>query len=249
MAQISTDSQRLTLAVSPGERRDELDSTSRARRALRRRLLTLQLSALACGPSLRRAIDIAASALGLLCLLPVFLIAAAAIKLTSPTGPVFFAQERVGLAGRRFRMWKFRTMVPGADALKDQLQKLRAQASDGVRFKMVADPRITKVGGVLRKLSIDELPQLFNVLIGDMTLVGPRPPVQREVALYDSRALRRLEVKPGLTCLWQVRGRSDLSFAQQVELDIEYIDRVSPTEEIRILFATVPAVLTGRGAY
>jgi lipopolysaccharide/colanic/teichoic acid biosynthesis glycosyltransferase len=179
----------------------------------------------------------------------VFLIAAAAIKLTSPTGPVFFAQERVGLAGRRFRMWKFRTMVPGADALKDQLQKLRAQASDGVRFKMVADPRITKVGGVLRKLSIDELPQLFNVLIGDMTLVGPRPPVQREVALYDSRALRRLEVKPGLTCLWQVRGRSDLSFAQQVELDIEYIDRVSPTEEIRILFATVPAVLTGRGAY
>jgi lipopolysaccharide/colanic/teichoic acid biosynthesis glycosyltransferase len=114
---------------------------------------------------------------------------------------------------------------------------------------MIKDPRITRVGGALRKLSMDELPQLFNVLFGDMTLVGPRPPVYREVALYDSRALRRLEVKPGLTCLWQVRGRSNLSFAQQVDLDLEYIDRVSPREEIQIVFATVPAVLTGRGAY
>jgi lipopolysaccharide/colanic/teichoic acid biosynthesis glycosyltransferase len=203
---------------------------------------------LALGPTVRRSLDIAASALGLLTVLPVFLIVAAAIKVTSK-GPVFFAQERVGHRGRRFRMWKFRTMVQGADALKDQLQKQHVQASDGVRFKMVRDPRITKVGAVLRKLSIDELPQLFNVLIGDMTLVGPRPPVYREVALYDSRALRRLEVKPGLTCLWQVRGRSDLSFSQQVELDIEYIDRISPREEIQILFETVPAVLTGRGAY
>ena len=220
----------------------------RARRALRRALLSLQLAAVALGPALRRALDVAASALGLLCLLPVLSFAAAAVKVTSK-GPLFFAQERVGIRGRRFKMWKFRTMMQGADALKDQLEKLHAQATDGVRFKMVKDPRITKVGGVLRKLSIDELPQLFNVLIGDMTLVGPRPPVYREVALYDSRALRRLEVKPGLTCLWQVRGRSNLSFAQQVELDIEYIDRVSPSEEIRILFATVPAVLTGRGAY
>jgi lipopolysaccharide/colanic/teichoic acid biosynthesis glycosyltransferase len=248
MAQISTPRRSCLNPVAAPRDQAGAGSPSRFARQLRRGLLCAQLGWLALGPSMRRLLDITASALGLLCLLPVFLIVASAIKLTS-RGPIFFAQERVGRGARRFRMWKFRTMVQGADALKDELQKLHAQASDGVRFKMVRDPRITKVGGVLRKLSIDELPQLFNVLIGDMTLVGPRPPVYREVALYDSRALRRLEVKPGLTCLWQVRGRSNLSFVQQVELDIEYIDRVTPSEEIQILFATVPAVLTGRGAY
>ncbi len=140
-------------------------------------------------------------------------------------------------------------MVVNANALKDELVKQHRDAVDGVRFKMVRDPRITSVGRVLRKFSIDELPQLFNVLKGDMTLIGPRPPVWREVALYDNRALRRLEVKPGLTCLWQVRGRSNLSFEQQVELDIEYIDRVRPLDEVKILLATIPAVVTGRGAY
>jgi lipopolysaccharide/colanic/teichoic acid biosynthesis glycosyltransferase len=248
MAQISTPRRSCLTPVATRSAQPGSETPSRSARQLRRGLLSMQLGLLALGPSMRRLLDLVASALGLLCLLPVFLIVATAIKVTS-RGPVFFAQERIGRGGRRFRMWKFRTMVQGADALKDQLQKLHAQASDGVRFKMVKDPRITKVGELLRKLSIDELPQLFNVLIGDMTLVGPRPPVHREVALYDSRALRRLEVKPGLTCLWQVRGRSNLSFVQQVELDIEYIDRVTPSEEIQILIATVPAVLTGRGAY
>jgi lipopolysaccharide/colanic/teichoic acid biosynthesis glycosyltransferase len=146
-------------------------------------------------------------------------------------------------------MWKFRTMIANAEALKDVLSKQNAGAVDGVRFKMARDPRITPIGRVLRKFSIDELPQLFNVLSGDMTILGPRPPVWREVALYDNRALRRLEVKSGLTCLWQVSGRSDLSFSQQVDLDIEYIDKVKPSEEFMIFLKTVPAVVTGRGAY
>jgi len=214
----------------------------------RRALLEANLLVDAQGPRLRRAVDVMATGLGLLCLLPLLLCAAAAIKLTSK-GPLFFGQERIGQGGRRFTMWKFRTMVVNADSLKDELVKQHRDAVDGVRFKMVSDPRITSVGRVLRKFSIDELPQLFNVLKGDMTLIGPRPPVWREVALYDNRALRRLEVKPGLTCLWQVRGRSNLSFEEQVALDIEYIDRVRPVEELKILLETIPAVVTGRGAY
>jgi lipopolysaccharide/colanic/teichoic acid biosynthesis glycosyltransferase len=221
--------------------------TERGLPSLRRHLLSLRLSAASLRPWVRRTLDVVTCGLGLLALAPAFLLAALAIRLTS-RGPIFFGQERVGQNGRRFTMWKLRTMVLNADALKDQLQKQHA-ASGGVRFKMVADPRITRVGRVLRKLSLDELPQLFNVFIGDMTLIGPRPPVYREVALYHSRALRRLEVKPGLTCLWQVRGRSNLSFEQQVELDIEYIDRTTASDELQILLATVPAVLTGRGAY
>ena len=217
-------------------------------RNLRRLALHTRLVANAAGPLVRRSLDVLATGAGLLCLAPLLLVVAAFIKLTSE-GPVFFPQERIGERGRRFKMWKFRTMVTNAEALKDILAKQNAGATDGVRFKMVRDPRITPVGRVLRKFSIDELPQLFNVLAGDMTLLGPRPPVWREVALYNNRALRRLEVKPGLTCLWQVRGRSNLSFAQQVELDIEYIDRVKPAEEVRILLQTVPAVVTGRGAY
>jgi lipopolysaccharide/colanic/teichoic acid biosynthesis glycosyltransferase len=217
-------------------------------RALRRVALHLRLRAEAQLPRVRRAIDIVATSVGLLLLLPVLVAAAVAIRVNSP-GPIFFGQERIGQGGRRFFMWKFRTMVVNAEALKDELAKQHRDAVDGVRFKMVRDPRITKVGAVLRKFSIDELPQLFNVLRGDMTLIGPRPPVWREVARYDNRALRRLEVKPGLTCLWQVRGRSDLSFEEQVALDIEYIDKVRPAEEVKILLETVPAVLTGRGAY
>lgn len=219
-----------------------------ARRLARRAALRVKLSVQQFGPRVRRSIDVAATGLGLLAISPLLMFVALMIKVTSP-GPIFFSQERIGEHGRRFRMWKFRTMVINADALKDQLAKQHAAATDGVRFKMVRDPRITPVGRILRKFSIDELPQLFNVLKGDMTLLGPRPPVWREVALYGNRALRRLEVKPGLTCLWQVRGRSDLSFDQQVELDVEYIDRVRPAEELRILFETVPAVVTGRGAY
>lgn len=217
-------------------------------RRLRRAWLQTSLSLRAMGPRARRMIDVALTSAGLLVLAPTLLFVALAIRLNSK-GPVFFTQERIGENGRRFRMYKFRTMIADADALKDALARQHADATDGVRFKMVRDPRITAVGRVLRKLSIDELPQLVNVLKGDMTLVGPRPPVWREVAEYSPRALRRLEVKPGLTCLWQVRGRSDLSFDEQVELDIEYIDTIKPREEIKILLETVPAVVSGRGAY
>ncbi len=217
-------------------------------RTLRRTRVHAELLLTELRPLARRGIDIVATSLGLLCLLPILLCAALAVRLTSE-GPILFGQERVGRNGRRFTMWKFRTMVVNADALKDQLAEQHKNATDGVRFKMVRDPRITPVGRILRKFSIDELPQLFNVLIGDMTLIGPRPPVWREVALYDNRALRRLEVTPGLTCLWQVRGRSNLSFEEQVSLDIEYIDTVRPMEEVKILLETIPAVMTGRGAY
>jgi lipopolysaccharide/colanic/teichoic acid biosynthesis glycosyltransferase len=200
------------------------------------------------GPMVRRAIDIVASLCALIVLSPLLLAAAIAIKATS-RGPVLFHQERVGQWGRRFKMLKLRTMVTGAEAAKQALQASAQGALDGVRFKLKRDPRITPVGRILRKFSIDELPQLWNVLVGDMTLIGPRPPVWREVALYDPRALRRLEVRPGLTCLWQISGRSDLSFEQQVDLDIQYIDKTQPMDEVKILFKTIPAVLSGRGAY
>ncbi|MDB4976597.1 MAG: UDP-phosphate galactose phosphotransferase [Myxococcaceae bacterium] len=221
---------------------------ARALRLLRRARVRMVLLGTGLGPSVRRSVDLVLTGVGLVCLLPLFLLAALAIKLDSK-GPLFFAQERIAENGRRFRMWKFRTMVVDADALKDQLSKQCARANDGVRFKMVRDPRVTRVGAVLRKFSIDELPQLFNVFRGDMTLLGPRPAVWREVARYDNRALRRLEVKPGLTCLWQVSGRSDLSFDQQISLDLHYVDRTRPLEELRIVLQTIPAVLTGRGAY
>jgi lipopolysaccharide/colanic/teichoic acid biosynthesis glycosyltransferase len=220
----------------------------RVLRRVRRLGVRLTVRAWALGPSARRALDVMVTGLGLLCLLPLFALVALAIRLDSK-GPVFFAQQRLAEHGRRFWMFKFRTMVVDADTLKDQLSKQCAQATDGVRFKMVRDPRVTRVGAVLRKFSIDELPQLFNVFRGDMTLIGPRPAVWREVARYDNRALRRLEVRPGLTCLWQVSGRSDLSFEQQIALDLEYVDTTRPLDELRIVLQTIPAVLTGRGAY
>ena len=215
--------------------------TRRARLRMRRTLAAL-------GPRVRRAIDVGTTALGLLVIAPLLAVAALAIKLSSP-GPVFFRQERLGQHGRRFTMWKLRTMYVDAESRKAALEKEHEGALDGGRFKLQRDPRITSVGGLLRKLSIDELPQLFNVLVGDMTLVGPRPPVWREVAGYAPRALRRLEVRPGLTCLWQIGGRSDLSFAEQVDLDLAYIDTTRPSEELLIVAKTIPAVLTGRGAY
>ncbi len=218
----------------------------RARRfalGLRLRVLFARL-----GPSVRRAVDILGAGVGLIVLAPLFLVVAALIKLDDP-GPIFYRQTRVGKGGRRFSMWKLRTMVVNAEHLKAQLEAQRREALSGARFKLRRDPRITRVGRVLRKLSIDELPQLYNVLVGDMTIIGPRPPVPREVALYDDRAMRRLEVPQGLTCIWQVEGRSDIPFEQQVELDIDFIDRTTAKDELRIFLATIPAVLTGRGAY
>ena len=214
------------------------------RTAARRALVGLART----GPLVRRALDVLLSAAALVVLAPLLALAGLAVKVSS-RGPAFFAQTRVGQYGRRFSMLKFRSMYVGADARKAALAAQNAGAVDAVRFKLRRDPRVTPVGRLLRKFSVDELPQLWNVLRGDMTLVGPRPPVPREVELYDPRALRRLEVRPGLTCLWQIGGRSDLDFDQQVSLDIEYIDRVRPLDEIAIVARTIPAVILGRGAY
>lgn len=223
----------------------------RARREARwRRIATrVGLRIMDAGPFVRRTVDVFVAGLGLLAIAPVLIAAAIAIKLTS-RGPVLFQQERIGKNGRRFGMLKLRTMRIDAEAQKDALiAATTAPVGAVVRFKSKTDPRITRVGRVLRKFSIDELPQLWNVFAGDMTLVGPRPAVWREVKDYDPRALRRLEVPQGLTCLWQVGGRSDLTFEQQVELDIEYIDKTRAVDELRIVAKTVPAVVTGRGAY
>ncbi len=195
---------------------------------------------------LKRAIDIFGSLLGLVLLSPLFAITAAAIKLDS-RGPLFYCQRRVGRWGREFTMYKFRSMVTDADKMKDQLLDL--DESGGVIFKIKRDPRITRVGSIIRKLSIDELPQLYNVLRGDMSLIGPRPPVPREVEQYTLLDRRRLEVIPGITCIWQVSGRSDIDFQGQVTLDVQYIESRSFWGDAKILLKTIPAVLTGRGAY
>ena len=174
-----------------------------------------------------------------------FPIVAIIIKIQSP-GPVFFLQERVGLNGRRFKMIKFRSMVANAEELKKKLEAMNE--ADGPVFKMKHDPRITPIGQFLRKTSIDELPQLINVFLGQMSLVGPRPPIPSEVEEYHWNQRRRLSVKPGMTGLWQVSGRSDLSFKELVELDLLYIDTWSILEDFHILLKTVRAVVERRGA-
>jgi lipopolysaccharide/colanic/teichoic acid biosynthesis glycosyltransferase len=196
--------------------------------------------------ALKRLTDIVGSAMGLAMLAPIFGITSMAIKLED-RGPVFYAQERVGKWGKVFRMFKFRSMIVDADKIKDEL--LDQNESGGVTFKMKRDPRITRVGGIIRKLSIDELPQLYNVLKGDMSLVGPRPPVPREVRQYGLKDRKRLEMIPGITCIWQVSGRSDIDFEGQVRLDIQYLESQSFWGDIVLLLKTIPAVLSGRGAY
>jgi exopolysaccharide biosynthesis polyprenyl glycosylphosphotransferase len=195
---------------------------------------------------LKRTLDIIISALLLIALSPLFLVTALAIKLDNP-GPVFYSQSRVGKWGNLFKMYKFRSMIVTADKIKATI--MSQNESGGVIFKMKRDPRITRVGRIIRKLSIDELPQLLNVLIGDMSLVGPRPPLQNEVEQYEYSDRRRLEVTPGITCIWQVSGRSNLDFKQQVSLDLEYIESQSFWQDIKILLKTIPAVLLGKGAY
>ncbi|MBT8449711.1 MAG: sugar transferase [Gammaproteobacteria bacterium] len=196
---------------------------------------------------LKRALDIIASLVAIILLSPVFLFAWLAIKLEDP-GPSIFKQQRVGRWGKLFTMYKFRSMVMEAEKLKSQLLD-QNESEAGVIFKMKKDPRITRVGAIIRKFSIDELPQLFNVLNGDMSLVGPRPPVIAEVQEYSLSDRRRLDVTPGITCIWQVSGRSDIDFAGQVRLDVQYINSQSFVNDIIILFKTVPAVLLGKGAY
>lgn len=196
---------------------------------------------------MKRLIDIVVSGTLLLLLLPLFGLVALAIRLESP-GPVFFRQIRVGCQGRTFAMWKFRSMYIDAEQRKVALEALN-EMQGGVLFKLKQDPRITRVGRTIRRLSIDELPQLWNVFKGDMSLVGPRPALPIEVSQYSLDERGRLNAKPGITCTWQVTGRSDIPFNEQVLLDIEYINQQSVRNDLKLLVKTVPAVISGRGAY
>ena len=195
----------------------------------------------------KRLIDLAGALLLLVMLSPLFLLIGALIKLESD-GPAFFPQTRVGKWGKQFTMYKFRSMCADAERRKDDLLD-QNEMHGGVIFKMKRDPRITRIGRIIRRGSLDELPQLWNVLKGEMSLVGPRPPVPPEVQTYSLGERRRLDVKPGITCIWQVSGRSQLTFQQQVELDVTYIESQSIRGDLKLLLKTVPAVLTGRGAY
>jgi len=226
---------------------------------------------------LKRAVDIVVASMMLVALLPIFLLVASFIKLTD-RGPALFWQTRVGRWGREFPFPKFRSMVANAEEIKKRMEELmklpkeelarlteqmggldtrtrriltamKNDHSDSITFKMKDDPRVTWIGKIIRKGSIDELPQLWSVLKGDMSLVGPRPPVPREVAQYTLADRRRLDATPGLTCFWQVEGRGDIPFKQQVELDVKYLESQSFWLDIKLLLKTVPAVLIGKGAY
>jgi exopolysaccharide biosynthesis polyprenyl glycosylphosphotransferase len=194
---------------------------------------------------LKRVADTLMAALLVIVLLPVLLVISLAVKIAD-RGPVFYRQERIGAQSEPFPMFKFRTMVVDAER---QLDITRADGVNSVLFKQRDDPRVTRVGRFLRKYSLDELPQLFNVLLGEMSLVGPRPPLAREVALYESDAVQRLRVRPGMTGLWQISGRSDLSYEQSVRLDLWYVDNWSPVLDLQILVRTLKAVVSGNGAY
>jgi len=197
--------------------------------------------------AVKRLIDICGSVVLLLALTPILAIVALLIKMDSP-GPVLYTQQRVGLNRRRFTLFKFRTMAAGADTQQPFLESLNE--AEGPVFKIKDDPRVTRIGRILRRYSIDELPQLFNVLKGEMSLVGPRPLPVRDVERIDARwHKRRLSVKPGVTCLWQVNGRSDVSFDHWVRMDLEYIDTWSLGLDMKILLKTIPAVVKGSGAY
>ncbi|MDU6365072.1 MAG: sugar transferase [Clostridium sp.] len=189
----------------------------------------------------KRALDVIASFLGLVILSPILLIVAILIKLESK-GPAIFSQSRIGLNGKEFKMYKFRSMVQNAEELKEKLAKQNEMS--GPMFKMKNDPRVTKVGKFIRKTSIDELPQLLNILKGDMTLVGPRPSLPREVEKFESWMLKRLEVKPGLTCYWQVSGRNNIDFYEWMKLDLKYVNDMGFWLDIKLIFKTV-AVLFG----
>jgi len=197
--------------------------------------------------AVKRLFDFAVSLVGVVLLAPVFVGIAIAVKLNSP-GPVFFKQRRVGVGGRLFWIYKFRTMVADAERCKSRLEHLN-QYGDGRFFKIKDDPRITRVGCILRRTSLDELPQLLNVIRGDMSLVGPRPPVPEEVADYSEHHLRRISVTPGITGLWQVRGRSSiLDFEEVVRLDLEYINTWSLLKDMAILLRTLQVVFRTKQA-
>jgi exopolysaccharide biosynthesis polyprenyl glycosylphosphotransferase len=195
----------------------------------------------------KRAFDIAGSSAALVLLSPLLLLIVLLIKLEDG-GPALFAQTRVGRHGREFKMFKFRSMCLDAERRLSELLRQNRHA-EGVTFKIKDDPRITSVGKWLRKFSLDELPQFFNVLVGDMSLVGPRPPLPREVVLYSLADRRRLAAMPGITCIWQISGRSEIDFSGQVKLDVKYIESQSFWLDVKIMAKTVPAVFSGTGAY
>jgi len=195
----------------------------------------------------KRAVDVAASLFGLMFLAPLFVLLSVLIKLEDPRGSVFFSQVRIGKNGKPFRMYKFRSMVANAEELLQEL--LEKNEIRGAMFKIKEDPRITRVGRFIRKTSLDELPQLFNVLKGDMSLVGPRPPLPREVESYSDYDMQRLSVTPGCTGLWQISGRNDVGFAEMVELDLAYIREESLLLDLKILIKTVKVVIRPNSAY
>ncbi len=195
---------------------------------------------------LKRLLDFVMAAIMVTVLSPFFVTLSILVKLTSH-GPIFYRQTRCGLGGRKFTLYKFRSMKRGADLDREQLEALNEL--DGPVFKIKNDPRCTRLGRLMRRLSLDELPQLFNILKGDMSFVGPRPPLPEEVQKYEPWQRRRLRMQPGLTCLWAIEGRNRLNFRRWMELDLEYIDRWSPLLDWKILLKTIPAVLLGRGAF
>jgi lipopolysaccharide/colanic/teichoic acid biosynthesis glycosyltransferase len=197
-------------------------------------------------PRWKRALDVIGASAGLICLSPILALAAIAVRCTS-SGPIFYSQERSGQGGRRFRIYKFRSMVVDADRLKQHLMAINEQ--DGPAFKVKNDPRVTKVGKFLRATSIDELPQLCNVLLGDMSLVGPRPLPCDETAGCNQWQRRRLDVPPGLTCIWQVSGRSKVSFDEWIRMDIRYIRSRAIWNDLKLILKTIPAVLLRHGAH
>ncbi|WP_051128230.1 sugar transferase [Amphibacillus jilinensis] len=195
----------------------------------------------------KRCIDLIIAGVGLIMLSPVFLIIGFLIKLDDSQTSIFFSQERLGKDGKSFNMYKFRSMVPNAEALKHSL--LANNEVTGPVFKMKKDPRITKIGKFIRKTSIDELPQLINVLKGEMSLVGPRPPLPDEVLKYSSYQMQRLKVVPGLTCYWQISGRSDLDFEEWVYLDLKYISERNLLIDLKLIVRTVVVLCGSNGAY
>ena len=193
----------------------------------------------------KRSMDVVITGIGLIVLSPIILAIAITIKVSS-AGPVIFRQDRVGLNGRTFKMFKFRSMVVNAEELKAKLTHLNEM--NGPVFKIANDPRVTPVGRFLRKTSLDELPQLWNVFMGEMSLVGPRPPLPSEVNMYDPKHRKRLAVKPGITCIWQISGRNEVDFEEWMEMDADYVERWSFWMDMEILMKTVPVVLMRRGA-
>ncbi len=195
----------------------------------------------------KRFIDITGSILGLTLLSPLIMLVLVMIKVEDPNGPIFFKQQRVGKDGKKFMMYKFRSMVSNAEELLEEL--LEVNETSGAMFKMKNDPRVTKTGAFIRKTSIDELPQLWNVIKGQMTLVGPRPPLPREVIQYTDYDKQRLSVVPGCTGLWQVSGRSNIGFKDMVELDLEYISKKSLAFDMKIIFKTFSMLLGSKNAF